>query len=305
MNETWDKKTFSDALVTYTNNFCLRYLPFTEYLTIFIVAQGVLLILPHFVWIAFNNGELVSFFSNTNKLNQLDRKKFGYNNIAIVTTLEMQFNGRHTVYWTYIIKLVFQLFISIASIVIGALLFTDFSPSCKCPDSISNSVPHDWPLNTSVTCVYTGIRVLRVVRTFNFILNGGALLLLLFAIAWCLFPHAILEGKHIDFATESTLPLEMFELPTYPWSFGLIPKWGYTSTQLIRDDLRFLTLWLYQDDYIAGDVFNKLLMQVNLYEHLLRHPNTSGNLSYIHVNVKTVEYTDGKGDKIRNPCTVI
>lgn len=137
-DDTWDNEMITIPLAAYINNYCVRYIPIAQHTSVFIIAQGGLLTLPHFVWNAYNTGGVVGFFSITGKLNQVENQIFCYDNVLQVETLYDHFKPRHRIYLSYVMKLLLQLFFCVASFFISAWIFTDFSPSFLCPDTTSD-----------------------------------------------------------------------------------------------------------------------------------------------------------------------
>ena len=78
----------------YFNNFCSHSIPTTEYFPIFLLAQGILLVTPHFVWRGLFKGDFDSFFAVSEKLDRLQERSTGdYDpkNFDRVEKLELEF----------------------------------------------------------------------------------------------------------------------------------------------------------------------------------------------------------------------
>ena len=191
----------------------------------------------------------MGFFSVTAKLNQVEKQIFCYDNVLQVETLYGHFKPRHRIYLSYVIKLFLQLLLCAASFFTSAWIFTDFSHTFVCPDSTSDDVVDGWPLNTTVTCAYTIIQVLSMVRFIDFVLIGGATLLVLRGIIWCFTPH-----YNYKFGIPDELKKAKIDLCMY--------MCGSFHKLLIVDDLQFLTLWLYNNDYVTGDILLRNLKRI-------------------------------------------
>lgn len=114
---------------------------------------------------------------------------------------------------------------------------------------MADGVVEGWPLNTTVTCTYTIIQVLSVVWFIDFVLIGSATLLILRGIIWCFTPH-----YNYKFDISDKLKKTKFDLCVHMCeSFHRL---------LIIDDLQFLTLWLYNNDYITGDILLRNLIRI-------------------------------------------
>lgn len=53
---------FGPGQTNYINNYCARIILKTEYLPIYILIHGILLLIPHYIWNAYHRGNFGSFF---------------------------------------------------------------------------------------------------------------------------------------------------------------------------------------------------------------------------------------------------
>ncbi|XP_064399540.1 uncharacterized protein LOC135346000 isoform X2 [Halichondria panicea] len=290
---------FGRGQTSYINNYCARNVPNTEYFPIYILIHGLLLIVPHYIWNALHNGDFDSFFLIVDKLDRLRDSTTGEydtNNFDRVTKLEQEYSGRN-IYYSYILKLVLQLLIVCGSVMLSALYFKNFSfiffcpgdsvDDFTCPEEHSNiGTPCGWPLNVTVPCVYTSLRVLNLVRYADFFLLAIAAGLVLYGLGWCVVRHTEQLGffELAKFSFQSCLKPDHFVFPpvvswpTYPcfttkkndpeWALWIERLWPVTHypqfhvkqifSPGILHDLDFLLLMLFRADTSHGQVFKDL-----------------------------------------------
>ena len=277
-----DDATFeiSRSQSEYLNNFCSHSIPRTE---IFILAQGFLLVTPHLVWKGLFKGDFDSFIAVSGKLDCLrDRNTGEYSpsNFDRVEKLELEFGGkRRKILWTYYLKLIVQAAVCVGSILLSSILFVNYSFSFDCPKTFSHhNIPDDWPLNTTIPCVYTSLRVLGLVRFADYILIVLALGLVLFGFVWCFIRHTK-ELSHIEIATfvfASSLPASSYVFPrfykrqqvTYSTK-GCCQCFCFLChrelfTPRMQSDLDFLVMQLSRADPSHGRVFKEILIEKHL-----------------------------------------
>ena len=235
----------------YINQFCYQSTTTTRYLPLLFLAQGIAMSIPHSLWAVFFSGEFDSFFTVTQKLTlhsqtgQFSKKP---ENISRLGELEKRFGKNGIIYLFYITKLVLQLLVCISFIFLSGLLFNDFTTSFVCPDSLDNAgknIPEGWPLNCTVSCVYTSLILFRVVWIANLILTLLALLVTCLGILWItLTPKSILGSEE-----------RVKYLSTYNISerFQLETKAGW-----ILDDMDFLLYLLSRIDPIKAERFKDI-----------------------------------------------
>ncbi len=290
---------FGRGQTSYINNYCARSVPLTEYFPIYILVHGLLLIVPHYIWSALHNGDFDSFFSIVDKLDRLRDTTTGeYNptNFDRVTKLELEYSNRK-VYYTYILKLGLQLVVVIGSVVFSAYFFQNFSFIFFCPgnnvddfscpeEHIDIGVPCGWPLNITVPCVFTSLRVLSLVRYADFFLLTIAAGLIVYGFVWCFVRHTEQLGysELAKFSFQSCLKPEHFVFPsilswpTYScftsqksdetaacfidvlWPFTHYPYLHVKQifSPRILHDLDFFILMLFRADTSHGQVFKDI-----------------------------------------------
>ena len=280
---------FARGQTSYINSYCARNVPITEYFPIYILVHGLLLIAPHYVWSAIHNGDFDSFFAIVEKLDRLRDSSTGEydaKNFDRVTKLELEYSGTK-IFVSYILKLVLQLFVCIGSIVFSAAYFVNFSFSFYCPEEVTSDMPDGWPLNITVPCVYTSLRILGLIRYADFVLLSIALLLVLFGLVWCCVRHTEQLG-HLQiakFSFHSCLNADSYIFPSLvSWPgcpcFAKLKKsernlgqwvqklWIFTHYPMLHlnnvfsprilHDLDFLLLMLFRADSSHGQVFKDI-----------------------------------------------
>ena len=281
----------------YLNNYCARSVPITEYFPIYILVHGIFLIAPHYIWNAVNKGDFDSFFAIAEKFDRLRDYKTGEypeQNFDRVTKLEFEYGGsRRKIFFSYLVKLCSQLCVCVGSVIFSSIYFTEFSFSFNCPRDLSeNSLSMGWPLNITVPCVYSSLRILSLIRYADFILVAIAGVLSIYGLAWCFLRHTG-ELGHIEIARfqfQSGLTADNFIFPSvisWPshqcccckdkkkkhrppfiiWVFTHYPRIRNVFSPRIKSDFDFLIMRLFRADLSHGKVFRDI--QVSVYINFL------------------------------------
>ena len=239
---------------SYINKFCERSAPVAEYLPLYIFIHGILLVIPHFLWTAFFQGDFDSFFSTAAKLSRVrseDTGEYPKENFELIEELELQYKGSKSIYISYLLKLVVQFLICACSICTSAILFSDFSVSFLCPKLLAekNKIPPFWPLNVTVPCVYVSLRSLHVIQGLDYALTILAMVLILAGlIAWLYKLNAVLGCENVAQLTfDSGLWRDFSDFPIY---FRI----NFFCTR-IASDFDFLLLLLSRANASYGKVF--------------------------------------------------
>ena len=302
--------TFSRSQSDYVNSYCSRSVPLSEYFPIYLLVHGLLLIAPHYVWGALFKGDFDSFYAIAERFDRLRDSKTGEydpKNFDRVQKLELEYGGiNRTIFQSYIVKLVLQVLACVGSIVFSQAFFIDFSFSFNCPKNITEKdIPPDWPLNTSVLCVFTTLRVLSLVRYADYILIGAATLLILWGLLWCIVRHTAQLGsvEIANFAFQSCLAPDSFTFPhILSWPkcpcfsercctcrYPRISLHNFISPR-IKNDLDFLLMCLFRADSSHGKVFKDI--QIN--KELKRLIGRDHQLLHLYVNVQQDMATKGE-----------
>ena len=236
----------------YINQFCYQSTTRTRYLPLLFLAQGIAMAIPHSLWAVFLSGDFDSFFTITQKLTLHGRKgHYSKDSISLLGQLEERHRSQRIIYLSYIIKLGFQIIVCTVFIILSAILFNDFTTSFICPDSaVGNSrklpednVPKGWPLNCTVSCIYTSLIFFRVVWITTFILTILAILVTCLGFLLLCIPKPILGSKkRVEFLLKHNIS-ERFQFKTKGW---------------ISDDLDFLLYLLSGIDPIKAQRFKDI-----------------------------------------------
>lgn len=278
----------------FLNSYCIESIPVTEYFPLYILIHGLLLAAPHFIWSAIHKGDYDSFFSIAGKIDRLrssETGEYSKENFDRVKKLEKEYGGNtKRIFLSYIGKLFLQLLVCLGSIAVSAGWLRNFSFSFSCPRSLVEDgvVPDEWPLNVTVPCVYTTLRILGVVRVADFILTSLAALLAVYGLVWCAVRHTEQLGPQpaAKFAFQSCLKPDLYIFAPivrfsgrhflkeiqedYELKFGVnyllwllthrihSVKVGNCFYPRIMNDLDFLLLTLFRADASHGKVFKNI-----------------------------------------------
>ena len=309
-------RDFSRSQSDYLNSYCSESIPSSEFFPIYILVQGLLLVAPHFIWGAVFKGDFDSFFAVTEKLDRLrDRNTGMYDatNFDRVEKLELEFGSkRKRIFICYILKLSLQLAVCIGTLIFSETFFDDFSFTFQCPVGVKNNTgfPENWPLNTTVPCVFATLRVLNLVRYGDYILTAMAMLLIGVGLVWCGIRHTNELGhKDIaDFVFQSCLTNKSHVFPRF---YSVRWKKGHTDacwlcsfpltlcfpcckgcvmcsfrlmlfTPRIQNDLDFLQMTLFRADSSHGRVFK----EIQIDKELQRLQGRDHQLIHLFLNVQ-------------------
>lgn len=280
MSVLQDEVTRDNA--AYVNTYCLTSLTWSEYYSVFILLQGILIVAPHFLWASVFSGRFDFFVDLVQQLDRLrdsDTGDYRPKNIEIVKKLEQEFPENWKwlgIFCLYIAKLFVQLFVIAVSISINITVFpeSDFAFSFPCPRDYNESAPppFGWLLPFSVSCSYPSFRVLSKLQIVDYILLLLALGASVFGLLWCFKRHSSSLGYKLvaEFAFTSCLPPEEYVNE----SIWRKPKHFFTPR--ISCDLDFLVMRLFRADSGHGRVFKdiqviKEIKSLVTQDHILLH----------------------------------
>ena len=265
----------------YVDTFCHNSLTWNEYYSIFLLLQGIIITVPHFMWKVVYTGRF-NFFVGLVK--QLDRLRDGSTgdyrpiNFAIIKKLEKEFKELRSlsIFTKYILKLIIQLIIIAGSLSVNIVVFkiSDFTVVFECPSDFndSNVTIAGWPYSFSVECTYPPFRILSKIQVMDYILLIFALMTVLYGLAMWFKRHRNALGHQdvADFTFNSFLSPE-----------DHVFKRFQLFSPHIKDDLDFLLLKLFCTDTGHGRVFKDVQVCKKL-DYLFRekkedlHPASSG-----------------------------
>ena len=206
----------------YINNFCSASLPITEYFPAFIVVHGILIAIPHYLWLNHYGGSFDFFFAQASDMDRThDKKKGEYSdkNYLIIQQLTLAFTTykQNWMYRLYFLKLWGQFFISAAGFFVTVFYFTDYNDTFYCPRNFnsSNNAAADsefWPFDVQVRCVFNSLRLYSTIRIADMILVALLILCYIWAIFWCGSGHTTqLGAKQVaEFSFQSGMSPEHY-----------------------------------------------------------------------------------------------
>ena len=261
----------------YVNSYCTNSLPITELLPAFIFIHGLIIAIPHYLWVATFSGQFDYFFS---VVSTIDRHRDEYTgrysekNYNIVRQLEQSFTtfGRNTIYYLYICKLSLQLLLVIGSVILLSFYFTDYNVVFQCPPSLENNDSF-WPLDRQVMCIFTSLKLLYWIRIVDIVLVCLLLLSILWGLGWSFAGHPLELGADsvAKFSFHSGINTRFFVAPFS--HYGKCNKclatvsswfpWRFRSPG-VTTDLDFMLLKLYRTNGGLGSAFKEMLVDLKL-----------------------------------------
>ena len=183
----------------YINNYCSGNLPPTQFFPVFIVVHAILIAIPHYLWLNLYGDNFDFFFDLALQLKPIKTKgKYEETNFTIVSELDSAFNTfrQNWMFPVYFLKLVLQLGIALCGFIGVIVVFTDFNETFDCPRNFSASDRDPfWPMNTTVQCVFTTLRLLSLIRIADLVLLALVILGFIWAIVWSIRPHSAELGS--------------------------------------------------------------------------------------------------------------
>ena len=280
-----DRTSISD-FQDYINTRCAGSLPTLEYFPAFLVIHGVLLQIPHYLWINLYNSSFTYFFSKVGEIDFSSENLLSTGNIAVLKQLENSFSTyrQNSMFFLYKVKLWLQTLLAAAGLGVAAAFFNESNYVFLCPTDNDTLSFVAWPLDNQVVCVFTSLRLISSIRIGYFFLLSLAILSLLFALMWTYASHPQELGAEYvaRFVFETSLQphhyvpkLKMLPsvvrrrlmkhalFATLPWLFG----------HKIETDLDFLLVMLFRTNSGVGQKLKELQIQRTIKE-LNDHENT-------------------------------
>lgn len=280
----------------YINDYCTESLPRTEYFPFYMILHATLLVAPQYLWSVLFKADLDSFFASVEKLDRSRDPKTGEfdpKNVHRVNKLEIEYGGtRSTMFIGYISKLILQLLVSLSAIAFSRVFFTNFSPVFECPTTfdspnrdLSPAGETNWPFNTTVSCVYTVLRLLGITQYFDHLLSLLSIFTVFGGLIWCFTRHTKeLGAKDVaKFVYSSCLTPDTFSYHKwYNWftpikccscccyccyctiCYPNVTRLKYLFHPRIKSDIDFLLMWLFRADCSLGRVFRKIQVEKGL-----------------------------------------
>ena len=160
------------SVQNYVNELCSGHVPPLKFLPSFIAIHAVSILVLHYVWLNAYGADLDFFFRHVYKLERNPQPNTGdYPAINHTISREMEeafgrYGRPNGMYWLYIIKVLFQLFLCVLGIFLVPLVFFKYNEqnvTFQCPGSESDARGDSWPLpdRETVICVFSPINLLR------------------------------------------------------------------------------------------------------------------------------------------------
>ena len=267
------------------NEKCAASLPLAEFLPSFIAIHAILILAPHYIWLNMYGADLDSFFHLVSRLSRTREPSTGdypETNYTISKQLNVFSSGRHKsnfMYGLYALKLLAQIIITEAGFVVVFFIFSDFGETFTCPRDSDQVQSEDWPLSTSIKCVFTSLRLLHKIWLIYIVLLQLAAVCLFGALVWLVNSHAneLAHDKAANFSFQTCLPFYHYTPPfaivvrfsrqcsisqtLYALlSFILPPSFGRNNSFFIKTDYDFLAVKLFRTDGGLAQVLREVHM---------------------------------------------
>ena len=299
--------TTEEATRRYIRNYCYGRLPPTEYFSAFIVISGVLITIPHYLWLNHYGGNFDFFFSlvsTLDRLRNISGEHTTHNNL-VVQQLETAFR-KGNIFSFYITKLCVQWVISLIALLLAITYFTDFNETFFCPLYESQLHSQEWPFGERAVCVFIALKLLWGIRTVYILSLLWVISGFTWALLWCCCTHTTELGsrKIAQFAFSSGIQphhyVPKMPVPRCCHLFGSYFNRHVTallcfsqSGPTICSDLDFMIMKLFRADRGLGYVMKDVQVARRLQE-LLSDDHRQLNLHYKkHTSLETDDGKDG------------
>ena len=273
-----------EAEANFINRFCTGNVPFGAYLSPFMVVHGLLIAIPHYLWLNHFGGSFGFFFQLATTLKRVKESNTGQytpENLLAVGQLQASFSTyrRRHIFDLYTVKLGFQLAWVIGGVIFVTIFFAGrFGPSFNCPTDFDGATD-EWPIDTDVTCVFDTLNLLQVLWVAEILLLLMAAFGLTWALIWCfsIHPTELGSSEIADFSFHYGLSSEYY-IPKLPIAHccgaGLRFLFRFSRSlqrisfggPRIHTDLDFMVMKLFRTDGGLGHVFK----EVQVSNHLKR-----------------------------------
>lgn len=284
----------SDAEENFINAFCTSNVPYGSYISIFMVVHGLLVAVPHYIWLSYFSGSINFFFvlATMMKKAKEDTGQYSPNNILIIRKLEVTLasykSGR--IFLLYIVKLGFQLAWVICGLIFVATFFYGtFGPSFDCPNDFDGATD-EWPVHTDVVCVLDILDLLKVLWIVEMLLLALSGFGLIWGLVWCFSVHP----KELGSA----------DIALFSYNYGLSPEYYVPKLPLsnsIGSGFRYLfhLSCLLQQVSCGGP-----RIQTNMDFMVMKLYCTDGGLGYIFKQVQVAKVLKQLNDDDRRRLNV-
>ena len=269
-----DLSPYSDIITdeNFVLSVCERSVPVHQFFPAVILAQALVILLPHLFWKSQFHGQFASFFGKVKGLDQVDGTGFySYRNKSIISKMKTTFltYNKSFIFFWYKVKLVVQLLLIAASIAIATTIdeLSNFENRFNCTPQEGI----DWPLgNATPTCILTSTHLLQLTFLLDLILLAVTFPILLWGLIWCFKRHPMVLGieSKAKFSFFTGLPQELYvPKPVFSGLSEQCYKWRKREffTELnnrfiqpnIANDFEFLVILLSSLDDDLGSTFRE------------------------------------------------
>ena len=285
-------ESFNRDQSAFVNDFCSRYLPDTQFYPLFMLIQGIVIYVPHYVWVSWFSGYFQFFFALAGTLDRhrlRDTGEYSASNVTVVKRLELEFCGRWSLSLSYSIKLAAQAVVALGMISITFIVFYDFRDDITCPPNDTNPPADPSPLFGRAYCVYSRFRYLRLLQVVNVIF-----LVIAFVIA--------VSGEMLTFFRSYSDVLGYVSVASFMYDSALnvshfvlkymdiacrCPK---RSCVHVRSDLDFLLVKLFETDTGFGKLFKDVQVSIETSKKL------EAAYQYLYVNYSMGKQSSARGE---------
>ena len=220
---------------------------------IFISAHALAIIVSQYLWTSFLFGDSKSFFDMENQLNVSQTGESDAWAFEIIKKLEKEYKTRRLVY-TYILKLGFQFVVTLFSFIFGMTYFYSFSPSFTCSNLSIEATSDGWPLNSTVTCVYSSSNFIPFIQYIDCALVGMAAISTLIGLVWYFLRHPL----ELGYQSVAMFVVDSCFLPEH---YVSKPFFNCPRQPHVENDLDFLLLVLFHTNAQRGKAFEMIQIQ--------------------------------------------
>lgn len=272
---------------SYITDRCSSLVPLAGYLPGVIALHAILVLAPHYMWNNMYGSKSDSFFHLASSLTRTrdpltgdfpDENYIIFKQMNRCTIGSFYSNG---MFYLYLVKLGLQVAISLGGLGIVAGIFRDFDETFLCPGNGTDIVAgEEWPLveGANAQCIFTSLRLLRLIWFVYFILLGVAILSLILAFLrlGSTHPNILAPEKVVKFSFQTCLPFHAYKHPLALFPFrnlhlpdivygiiSVLPTFsvGGNRSYHIQSDYDFLLVKLYRTDRGLANVLREVHMQ--------------------------------------------
>lgn len=257
---------FNYDQISYVDTYCHGNYDSGQYL--FVVACGLLVVAPHYLWSSVFGGHVEYFFALVRKIRLLETGCHDPKTMDVVNMMEHQFPANQgQIFKMYKTKLVFQLTIVVSALAVNHFAFGGLTAYYKCSneaeacmEDLRAGLEGAWPPTCSLGCLTVPSWAPSILKTADNVIMYLELVMLVCGLGWCLIRHpAELGAQRIaTFACASGLPPGDH---TFPWgeqtSKGHPKRAQNLLSPAITNDMDFLTVRLFQADHKHGGVLKE------------------------------------------------